>query len=85
MVFKLHAATVHTVERWRNELDLDLVLGRVLRLGASQGGLDGVDALVSEAGDYGRQYKYLIHLRSSNVPSISDRTLVGCGVSLLPM
>ena len=44
-----------TVKRWGYELDLDLVLGRVLRLSASQGGLDGVDTLVSEAGDYRRQ------------------------------
>jgi hypothetical protein len=48
---KMHATRFHTVKRWRYELDLDLVLGGVLRLGASQGGLDSVDTLVSEAGD----------------------------------
>lgn len=48
----MYAARSRTVERWRYELDLDLVLGGVLGLGASQGGLDGVDTLVSEAGDY---------------------------------
>jgi hypothetical protein len=40
-----------TVERGRDELDLDLVVGGVLGLGASQGSLDGVDALISEAGN----------------------------------
>jgi hypothetical protein len=41
----------HTVERRRHKLDLDLVVGGVLRLGGAQGSLDGVDAFVTEAGD----------------------------------
>ena len=48
---KMHVQWPHTVKRWGNKLDLDLVLGGVLRLGASQSSLDSVDTLVSEAGD----------------------------------
>ena len=39
------------VQRGRHELDLDLGLRCVVRFGGAQGVLDGVDALVSEAGD----------------------------------
>jgi len=39
------------IERRRNQPALDLGLGRVAGLGRAQSGLDGVDALVAEAGD----------------------------------
>jgi hypothetical protein len=73
----MHIQWPHTVKRWGYKLDLDLVLGGVLRLGASQGSLDSIDTLVSEAGDYKCQYKYLDCPYSSDIPSMSDRTLVG--------
>ena len=73
----MHVQWSHTVKRWGHKLDFDLVLGGVLRLGASQSSLDSVDTLVSEAGDYKCQYEYLNCLHSSDIPSMSDRTLVG--------
>jgi hypothetical protein len=54
-----YKASKHTVERRRHELDLDLVVGGVLRLGAPKGSLDGVDALVSEAGNCDSQSRCL--------------------------
>lgn len=40
------------VQGRRNELDLDLDVVGVLGLGGAEGGLDGVDALVGETGDF---------------------------------
>lgn len=40
------------VKRGRDELDLDLGVVGVAGLGLAQGGLDGVDSFVAEAGDF---------------------------------
>lgn len=40
------------VQRRSHKLDLDLVLGGVVRLGSAKGLLDGVDSIVTEAGDF---------------------------------
>jgi hypothetical protein len=47
----VEACASKDVERRRNELNLDLGLLGVGSLGSAQGGLDGVDTLVTEAGD----------------------------------
>lgn len=48
----VQAGAGEDVERGRHELDLDLSLLCVLGLGGAEGRLDGVDALVAEAGDF---------------------------------
>jgi hypothetical protein len=40
-----------TIEWWRHKLDLDLVIGSVLGLSATERSLDSVDTLIAEASD----------------------------------
>lgn len=47
----VQAGAGQDVQRRRHQLDLDLGVLCVLGLGGAQGSLDGVDALVAEAGD----------------------------------
>lgn len=47
----IQAGARQNIQRGRYQLDLDLGIGGVAGLGGAQGSLNGVDALVAEAGD----------------------------------
>ena len=48
----IQALAGQDVQGRSDQLDLDLVLGGIVRLGGAKSGLDGVDSVVAEAGDF---------------------------------